>query len=466
MADTYISRAATGSVTSSTTFTFSFWLKRGDLNRTQTVFMHENASGHYEKFQLELQSDNTFRVSIYDGSTEFNYDTNMLFRDTSGWYNIVVRWDTTQSTSTDRVRIYVNGSQITFDNANGSTATMPNQNFAINLGEKIMVWGRYQASSPGAYFNGSLSYCQYADGQSYAPTTFGSIDSTTGEWKLNTNATVTYGNNGFFILKNGNRVINDAGNSSGNFAVSGGTLTKTEDSPSNVFTTMNPLNHDYANTDTVLENGNTYVKPQSNSNYNYAMSTLAMPKGNGKFYFEVKNIQYDNIERAFGIVNMDYASEIFYQNRRLVTASNNTYIGRVFLTSAGHSIISGTANSGYGTAWTSNDILSMACDMENGAFYFRKNGDAWLNSGVPTSGSTKTGAIDISSSSQWTTSSDWGIWCGDGAANHDRFAWNFGNGYFQTTAVSSAGTNASGNGIFEYDVPTGYTALSTKGLNL
>ena len=45
-------------------------------------------------------------------------------------------------------------------------------------------------------------------------------------------------------------------------------------------------------------------------------------------------------------------------------------------------------------------------------------------------------------------------------------AFNFGNGYFGTTAVSSAGTNASGNGIFEYDVPTGYTALSTKGLNL
>ena len=43
---------------------------------------------------------------------------------------------------------------------------------------------------------------------------------------------------------------------------------------------------------------------------------------------------------------------------------------------------------------------------------------------------------------------------------------NFGNGYFGTTAVTSAGTNASGNGIFEYDVPTGYTALTTKGLNL
>ena len=54
----------------------------------------------------------------------------------------------------------------------------------------------------------------------------------------------------------------------------------------------------------------------------------------------------------------------------------------------------------------------------------------------------------------------------DSYYDDDRISFNFGNGYFGTTAVSSAGTNASGNGIFEYDVPTGYTALSTKGLNL
>ena len=42
---------------------------------------------------------------------------------------------------------------------------------------------------------------------------------------------------------------------------------------------------------------------------------------------------------------------------------------------------------------------------------------------------------------------------------------NFGNGYFGTTAISSAGSNASGFGTFEYDVPSGYTALCTKGLN-
>ena len=43
---------------------------------------------------------------------------------------------------------------------------------------------------------------------------------------------------------------------------------------------------------------------------------------------------------------------------------------------------------------------------------------------------------------------------------------NFGNGIFGTTAISSAGTNAAGHGSFEYDVPSGYTALSSKGLNI
>ena len=452
MADTYISRAATGSVTSSTTFTFSFWLKRGDLNRTQTVFMHENASGHYEKFQLELQSDNTFRVSVYDGSTEFNYDTNMLFRDTSGWYNVVVRWDTTQSTSTDRVRIYVNGSQITFDNANGSTATMPNQNFALDLGEKIMVWGRYQASSPGAYFNGSLSYCQYADGQSYAPTTFGSIDSVTGQWKINTNATVTYGDNGFFILKNGNRVINDAGNSSGNFAVSGGTLTNTEDCPDNVFSTWNFLDRYY--TQANFSNGNATVQTP-NASETYCTSTLGM--SSGKYYMEVRTYDGSNQDNI-GIVDSVATAN---------NSDNNTYkkpYAWVYR-SAGNVFNNNNNLGGTFSSYQSDHNIMIAVDLDNNKIYFGKDG-TWQNSGNPESGSTGTGGFSITAASL-TTNGCYFFTVGDNTTGDDTtYRGNFGNGYFGTTAVSSAGTNASSNGIFEYDVPTGYTALSTKGLNL
>ena len=103
-------------------------------------------------------------------------------------------------------------------------------------------------------------------------------------------------------------------------------------------------------------------------------------------------------------------------------------------------------------------------DLDNNKLYFSING-TWQNSGDPTSGSTGTGAISITGTASNTTGF-YHFACGKAGSDPTSILANFGNGYFGTTAVSSAGTNASDNGIFEYDVPTGYTALSTKGLNL
>ena len=86
--------------------------------------------------------------------------------------------------------------------------------------------------------------------------------------------------------------------------------------------------------------------------------------------------------------------------------------------------------------------------------FFSKNG-TWQNSADPTNAST--GFSMTATNARYAFAV---------AVQQDQVHANFGNGYFSTTAVASAGTNASGNGIFEYDVPTGYTALSTKGLNL
>mgnify|MGYP000058561141 CR=1 FL=1 len=107
--------------------------------------------------------------------------------------------------------------------------------------------------------------------------------------------------------------------------------------------------------------------------------------------------------------------------------------------------------------------------IESSKVYFSKNG-VWQNSGDPTSGATGTGALSITAPSAMTGITSTGVYrfaSGDyGNTVVVNNSWNFGNGYFGTTAVASAGTNASGIGIFEYDVPTGFTALSTKGLNL
>ncbi len=449
MANTYISRAATGSVTSDKTFTFSHWIKRaGGLGSTQYFFMHENASSHAQKLGFDFTTANKIRMSWWDGSNEYNLDTKRLFRDTSGWYNFVFRFDSTQSTASDRVRFYVNGQLEEITNANGSSPTYPGQNATMNLGQKIMAHGRYQASSPGSYFDGSLSHIHYCDGQSYAPTVFGETDSTTGEWKIKTNVTATYGNNGYFILKDGNSVTNQAGNSSGNFSVGGGTLTKTEDNPSNVFATINPLDNFYNGL--TITNGNTSWV--SGSPYSVTRSTLGA--SSGKYYFEMKVVNEGNTDYEFGIVGAAGTSTSSWMG------SSGSY-GYAYESNA-ELRANGTTVDPWGSTYDDGDILGCAFDLDNNKIYFSKNG-SWQQSGDPSAGSngyTIVAAADTPAGAYFVGAGDFS----GGGGQSGQF--NFGNGYFGTTAVSSAGSNASNNGIFEYDVPTGYTALSTKGLNL
>ena len=118
------------------------------------------------------------------------------------------------------------------------------------------------------------------------------------------------------------------------------------------------------------------------------------------------------------------------------------------------------SNAGIFPALSNGDIASFAFDMDNGAYYMSINGGAYLTSGSPTSGASRTGAL-----ATWTpnSSNDYGIWISP--YNGSVCSTNFGNGYFGTSAVSSAGTSGSTPGTFEYDVPSGYEPLSTKGLN-
>ena len=94
-----------------------------------------------------------------------------------------------------------------------------------------------------------------------------------------------------------------------------------------------------------------------------------------------------------------------------------------------------------------------------------KNG-TFLNSGVPTSGGSGTGGFALSNiaDTQFGNYYIFGVSVA-GTSGTRTISANFGQGFFGTTAVASAGSNASGHGVFEYDVPAGYTAICTKGLN-
>jgi hypothetical protein len=145
---------------------------------------------------------------------------------------------------------------------------------------------------------------------------------------------------------------------------------------------------------------------------------------------------------------------------------NGTFTGR-YTGSASDEFGTGTAN-------TTNDILGFALDMDNKALYVHKDGVYLSNGsavGVPTSGSSRTGSLVEGLAGSRDDYFPDGVFMFPvmmdiSTSGTAKVEFNFGNGFFGTTEITSAGANASNLGRFEYDVPTGYTALCTKGLNL
>jgi hypothetical protein len=447
MASTYLTRTH-GTPTNAKKHTFSVWVKLS-VNTTDHDFMFGvyNGSSRNNYF-IRSGSDNILAMENVVGGTSAGYFfTNRKFRDSNAWYHIVVAEDTTQATESDRVKVYINGVQET----SFSSISYPSQNIddLINSSGSTVYVGQRGGSY--GYLDGSMSHMHFIDGTAYDASAFGETDSTTGEWKIKTSPSVTYGTNGFFILKDGNSVTDQSGNGN-NFTVGGGALTKTEDNPSNVFATMNPLaTSSYTtlskgNTESLggtSDNGNTFSTLAPNSGKYYVESKIAV--GNSGYpYIGVKQINTPEFGRLLnstsGLAGYSNTSEASYKLNGQKYSNNGV--------------------SSFGDTLVSGDIVSLAIDCDNGACYASRNG-VWQNSGDPTSGANKTGALVT-----WTPADSDGVAFAVADYMNSKTQTNFGNGYFGTTAVSSAGTNASGNGIFEYDVPTGYTALSTKGLNL
>jgi hypothetical protein len=423
--------------------TFSAWVKRTGLGESWIAKFGGNYSQN-NYMQIGFNSDNgCFIVGDTPSSTP-RMESTRKFRDTNSWYHYVVAFDTEQSTASNRLKFYINGEQVT----SFVTATYPtlNQDLNFNMtGSYNNAWlgGRGESTYE---FNGLMSHVHWCDGYVYDASAFGSTDATTGEWKINTSPSVTYGTNGYFMLKDGNSLTDASGNGN-NFSSLVGTLTKTEDSPSNVFATINNLvPSDIAS----LSNGNTTLRQSDQAS---AIATLGFQ--GGKYYWEVKNSNQQSYTQIVGVL----------RQARMEASGNDGYnVGTndgswgYFMQSNqdnGKSFHNNTLGSVYQTT-SANDILQVAVDSDAGKIWWGVNG-TWVNSGDPANG---TNAVYTN------LPTDDVLFPAFSNYNAGQFQINFGNGYFGTTAVSSAGTNASGIGIFEYDIPTGYTALSTKGLNL
>ena len=447
MASTYLTRTLVNS--NQKKFTISVWVKRAKLGGQQPI-LGVGGSGNYA---TNLYFDTSNRLDFwnyFNSSYAGRKTTNRAFRDTQGWYHICVSVDTTsaQSTADDRMQIHINGERIT----SFATSSNPNQDQTFEYSSaSVHEIGRNGASD---YFDGCMSHFHFVDGSQLAPTVFGETDSTTGEWKIKTSPSYTVGTNGFWILKDGNSVTDSSSNSN-DFTVAAGTLTSTQDNPSQVFATLNPELCGM-NSGATPTNGNTTFGTSA-AQWHTEASTFGITRG--KYYWETQMRDAGGDRRMrWGMVNEKYLG--YTGNNKVLFGADKHAIGwktngesatdHGYGVGSSETTLSGDINS-------DNGCYGFAIDYDNQLMWGSYNG-TWLNSGNPSAG---TGGVDVSSYYNigdplfpcWTT-------------HNSYIDFNAGNGVFASTALTGTTYNdADGNGIFKYSVPTNFRCLSSKGIN-
>ena len=452
MANTEIRRTSGSTPTNAEKFTLSLWFKKSKNAQSSErglLGWRENSNSGNNSLQVEFQTTDKFQVQFKSNNgndTHINLVTNRQLRDTSAWYHLVIAVDSSQTTASDRAKIYFNGVQET----SFSSATYPANGRTFFSNDIQINFGKSRGTTnTDRFFNGAMSHIHFIDGTQYQASDFGEYDAN-GVWKIKTSPSVTYGNNGFFWLKDGIATTDYSPNSN-TWISGGGTLTKTEDNPSNVFTTLNSLYRDGGSVIT-YSNGNNTCDVGGANDWCTSPSTLGATSG--KFYFEGKFTINSGTEGYIGIA----------QDGNLNVKTNvPNYLGidnySIGYYSGNGKYYRATSSFTYGNTFTTGDIVGCAVDIDNKKIYFSKNG-VWQNSGDPTSGSTGTGAIPIDANTLYTPR------C---TIHNMGMSFNFGTGFFGTTAITTNSNNgyagAEGASKFNYSVPTGYSALNTKGLN-
>ena len=451
----YLSGPNTTAGSTKTKFTFSAWIKRSFLGNADNLVIGKWSSGN-DRGHINFSDTPDDSIQLFEkasGSTTVHLLTDRLFRDTSAWYNIVYIGDTTESTSSDRLKLFVNGVQET----SFSTATYPSENYEWQLQAiaKNFGIGAFAAenagASPSSFY---LAEVVYLDGVVGSVSDFGETDSTTGIWKpKKIGGFSSAGDNSFYLdFKDSSNLGNDASGLNNDFTVNN--LTSIDQSTDTCvvnYATLNPLNAASGGTFTLSE-GNLRVKG-ADTIEGYTSSTMGFSQG--KWYFECES--NFNTQGVVGITFDGDSGQVADDVRSDRYPGNATYSYGYILSSGNK--ITNSSSSSYGNSLATGDILGVAIDLDNGFLYFSKNG-TFQNSGDPTSGSTGTGGIALTGSGStgfcFVTVGD------NNNAGYGQIDFNFGSPFF---AISSGNSDANGFGNFEYSVPSGYYALNTSNLN-
>ena len=433
------------------TWTVSVWFKLSLIPPASRLFSIGNdassdiLSAFFTSGDLRFENDES-------GSKTFEFRTDQVFRDPSAWSHLVFAVDTTQSTSSNRVKIYHNGSQIT----SFSTENYPSQNSNTlwNHTTGSATIGARAASPSGTYFDGYMAEIVSIDGQQLDPTSFGEFDSDSPRiWKPKDVSGLTFGTNGFYLdFENASSLGADVSGNSNNFTVNNLTsVDQSTDTCTNNFMTLSPL---LKGSNIDLTEGNVVSTGNTSSDAGNVACTFPIAFS-GKWYFEVKITAISAAGYPKIAVFHDFES-VSQGNYNGGSGGNNMHPTESIATVLQYnSTTLGNPNSNLTiTAPANGNIFQFALDMDNGAIYVGVNG-TYYNSGDPTSGSSKTGKIaDLTVTNQIMPMSS--------NFNGSATAYNFGgtSGF----SISSGNADANGHGNFEFAPPTGYFALCSKNI--
>ena len=447
MASARLYKTGVASPTNEKKWTLSAWFKFNKPASGGHMYFASGASSDTNWLQVRASSES---LSVSGYSTAW-LTTTQVFRDTSAWYHIVIAADSTQGTASNRLKVYVNGSEVTSFGTDNRSSISQDQTWGWNKASVVHNIGGENASGYGDF---AMAHCHNVDGTAYTPTTFGETDSTTGIWIPKVSPTVTYGNNGWFLKFDNSANMGLDSSGKGNNLTTGGTIIQNKDTPSNNFAKLNP--NDIAGTNDITLANTNLTTMQTGSVGDYGIrATLAATTG--KYYWEAKITTFNTLcilpmeTRLVANLSDGSPADDLYGVQRYSDTQTNVYNDGTF----------DQHNTAMWGGITSSDVISFALDLTNGKLFVAKNG-AYKNTsgatGDPVNGTNPTFTIS-------DTTKTYTFYTEMRGNDDNGTLVNFGDGYFGTTAVSSAQNPDDGNGIFEYDPPTGYRAWTTKGIN-
>ena len=434
------------SASSRTTWTFSWWWKRGNLTNSSDGTNQRQPIFGTTAFSI-LSNHNSTTIDginvVYTGSAN-DIQTSEQYRDVSAWYHFVFVLDTTNDISTERVRLYKNGERVT----SFASITYPSKDttYTVNNTQAHYIGLR----SSGENLDGYLAEMHFLDGYAYDASYFGEFNSN-GIW-IPKEYEGSYGTNGFHIDGRDSGDLGDDESGNGNDFTTSGMAAHDQvlDSPTNNFCVMSSIDFTY----NAIRNGN--LETIGGNNNKGGRGTMGF--SSGKFYWEMLATTVSDGYPGSGVVYDSYASSM-----PTAYAGGGTNYGSGASHNAAIWYKQSTSGTAYGSTASSGDILQYAVDRDNNKIYWGVNG-TYRNSGDPAGG---TGAVASSLTHYGGNNNDaWMPFVNHGSnAGTSAGTFNFGqDGTFAGAKTAQGNSDGNGVGNFFYSPPSGFLALCSKNL--